>query len=1238
MTSKILKLAMALLLLFTYSFASAQNWPPMGSRINGENSGDYFGSSVSISADGSILASGAPENDDNGNRSGQVRIFQLNGTDWTQLGNTLVGSIPNIAFGSRVSVSEDGTLVAVGAPFYNTSNGDFSGQVQVFKNINGTWSQIGTDLFGEGYTHYFGWNLKLSGDGNRLLVSSYNAPGVNGNGTNGFGSGMVYAYEYDTNSDTWTQLGTTIQGPKGAKLGYSLDIDYDGSHIAAGGYAYIPYQGIVQTFTYNSTNWVQTGSNLLGDTTDDSFGSSVSLSSDGTRLAVGSTGANGYVGNAKTFDFDSNTNDWVQVGSVLPGLVTSNYYGSSVSLTSDGNKLAVGGTSGAGDNGYIRIFDFDSNTNDWVQDGNDLLGAADDLFFGSDVNFNNDGSVLATSTPYTSLGDPYSSEGGVTVFGNSTTTTTLNAGTLWTSQTSAADNQWRGVTYGNGLYVAVASSGTGNRVMTSPDAIAWTTQNAAADNTWRDVTYGNGLFVAISASGSSNRVMTSPDGINWTSRTSAADNLWNRVTYGNGLFVAVAANGANRVMTSPDGITWTARNAAAFNVWNDVVYGNGLFVAVSDTGISNRVMTSPDGITWTSRTSAADNSWNDITYGNGLFVAVAQSGTGNRVMTSPDGISWTAQLSAEDNTWTSVTYGNGLFVAVAGSGSNRVMTSPDGVTWTAHASAASNGWISVIYENNMFVAVSLNGTGNRVMTSKSSTAAPSPTIIPNRSLNFDATAGQTVDINPMIPYTSSYTVMGWVNITGSFSNIFTWGSPTTNNYVKIETNFSGKLRYYVPSGGAVVESTTIIKNSGWVHIAITNNAGSITLYVNGVAENTGNETRIITPTTSSMGAALLNGSIQGSNNGTIDELSIWNSALTSVDINNFMTNSPDGNETGVMAFYDFNNPYIAPRGDNTSVSQAITLTDVSGNGYTGTLSSFSLNGATGNWVEKQIPVFTSCSGTASAEQTFTLSGTDLTNDVIVTTTTGFEVSLTPGSGFASSVSITASGSLSATTVYIRVTSLAATGAIYGTLTTSSVGATDRILNLAGIVNSISLTAASQTNVSCNSGSDGSATVSVSGASAGYSYSWAPSGGIAATASGLSAGTYTVTVTDASSCTATQSFTITQPAALIATASAQTNVSCNSGSNGSATVSVSGGTAGYTYSWAPSGGTAATASGLSAGTYTVTVTDANSCTATQNFTITQPTALVATVSAQTNVSCNSGSNGSATVSVSGGTAG
>ncbi|WEK19643.1 MAG: YDG domain-containing protein [Candidatus Pedobacter colombiensis] len=179
----------------------------------------------------------------------------------------------------------------------------------------------------------------------------------------------------------------------------------------------------------------------------------------------------------------------------------------------------------------------------------------------------------------------------------------------------------------------------------------------------------------------------------------------------------------------------------------------------------------------------------------------------------------------------------------------------------------------------------------------------------------------------------------------------------------------------------------------------------------------------------------------------------------------------------------------------------------------------------------------------------------------------------------------------------------------------------------------------QSNVACNGGSNGSASVSnVSGGTGSYTYSWSPSGGTAATASGLTAGTYTCTITDANLCSTTKTFTITQPSAPITASTAQSNVACNGGSNGSASVSnVSGGTGSYTYSWSPSGGTAATASGLTAGTYTCTITDANLCSTTKTFTITQPSAPITASTAQSNVACNGGSNGSASVSnVSGGT--
>jgi len=176
-----------------------------------------------------------------------------------------------------------------------------------------------------------------------------------------------------------------------------------------------------------------------------------------------------------------------------------------------------------------------------------------------------------------------------------------------------------------------------------------------------------------------------------------------------------------------------------------------------------------------------------------------------------------------------------------------------------------------------------------------------------------------------------------------------------------------------------------------------------------------------------------------------------------------------------------------------------------------------------------------------------------------------------------------------------------------------------------------VTPVSQTNVSCNGGSNGTATVSVSGGTPGYTYSWSPSGGTAATATGLTAGTYTSTVTDANGCSATETFTISEPTALDLSDHAQSDVLCNGAATGTATVTPTGGTGTYTYSWSPSGGTASTATGLTAGTFTVTVTDANNCQATQSFTITEPALITSSFSQS---ACNSYTWGTQTHSSSG----
>ena len=190
---------------------------------------------------------------------------------------------------------------------------------------------------------------------------------------------------------------------------------------------------------------------------------------------------------------------------------------------------------------------------------------------------------------------------------------------------------------------------------------------------------------------------------------------------------------------------------------------------------------------------------------------------------------------------------------------------------------------------------------------------------------------------------------------------------------------------------------------------------------------------------------------------------------------------------------------------------------------------------------------------------------------------------------------------------------------------------------------LSASISGQTNVLCFGNSTGSATVAAAGGTSPYTYTWNTTPvQYTTTATNLAAGTYSVTVKDANNCSTTVSVTITQPSAglnaSVSGGGSQVNVSCFGGTNGSATATATGGTSPYTYTWntTPVQYTA-TATNLAAGTYTVTVKDANNCSATANVTITQPSAaLSATISGQTNVSCFGNSTGSATVSAAGGT--
>ncbi|MCI5056897.1 MAG: hypothetical protein MRY83_12355, partial [Flavobacteriales bacterium] len=176
--------------------------------------------------------------------------------------------------------------------------------------------------------------------------------------------------------------------------------------------------------------------------------------------------------------------------------------------------------------------------------------------------------------------------------------------------------------------------------------------------------------------------------------------------------------------------------------------------------------------------------------------------------------------------------------------------------------------------------------------------------------------------------------------------------------------------------------------------------------------------------------------------------------------------------------------------------------------------------------------------------------------------------------------------------------------------------------------------ASTSDVGCHGAATGSITVSANGGSGSFNYSWS-NGLIGSSISGLSAGAYTVTINDAKGCQKTQTFNLNEPSALQISGTI-VDVACSGSSSGSINSIASGGTPGYAYSWS-NGSLSSNIQNLTAGSYSLTVTDANNCSSTQSFTVNQSSAL-SVQNSVSHVSCNGGSNGSINLQVNGGNGG
>ena len=326
MKSKLLLLLFLPLITFSQTQLGENFTNPDENRIKPSK----YGTGISISEDGTIAAVGAPGN----NEDSFVRVYKYQNNTWEQLGNDIVNESILEKVGSSVSLSADGLTIAIGA--VDGGNLD-EGHIRIYKFIDNNWVKQGDDIVGDGTQFYLGYKVVLSTDAKFLAATAYR--------TNSSKKGTVKVYE--NISDVWTQRGTNLEGEFNYDaFGFTIDLSDDGNVLAIGNKG----RQKIQIFKFENNDWVQIGSDFTNLKPGSRQGLSVSLSSNGNRVAVGASGVSIY---------ENNNGNWNLLGSKIS-------YGSYSKLSSDGNKIVIG------DPYYskVRYYNFENNT--WSQRGNEI--------------------------------------------------------------------------------------------------------------------------------------------------------------------------------------------------------------------------------------------------------------------------------------------------------------------------------------------------------------------------------------------------------------------------------------------------------------------------------------------------------------------------------------------------------------------------------------------------------------------------------------------------------------------------------------------------------------------------------------------------------------------------------------------------------------------------------------------------------------------------------------------------
>ncbi len=352
---------------FIFSAINGMAQTQIGTDIDAESTNDRSGWSISMGND-TTVAIGAILNDGGGSNSGHVRIYDYNGAAWVQRGSDINGESSNDNSGYSVSMPH-GNFVGIGA-YRNDDNGGNSGHVRVYKWNGSTWTQRGGDIDGEAI-----------GDesGSTIIMPDTNTVAIGARNNDGNGSNSGHARVYRWNGSDWVQKGIDLDR-------FAADYEFgtavsmaDSNTLAVSSVGNIFEPGEVYIYDWNGTAWIQRGATIVGESSFDLSGISLSMPSP-NYVAIGAAnnaGNGSQSGHVRIYNW--NGANWVQVGSDLDGEAANNRFGASVSMP-DSITLAVGANwnNEVGNMaGHTRIFEWDGVN--WNQKGIDIDGeAADD--------------------------------------------------------------------------------------------------------------------------------------------------------------------------------------------------------------------------------------------------------------------------------------------------------------------------------------------------------------------------------------------------------------------------------------------------------------------------------------------------------------------------------------------------------------------------------------------------------------------------------------------------------------------------------------------------------------------------------------------------------------------------------------------------------------------------------------------------------------------------------------------